>query len=751
MDIDKDLLPFKDNKNIGSVNFFSYIVWAMASAEDGCSRPLGLPPVQRTALWTPKHVLGLWDSILRGMPIGMFYLIHNDGKKRRTFYDNVRRAGSTVSDWAGGYDLLDGQQRTRAMMLAMRSPKEEGRCLWVELGAGKKGRIDLRLTTRSQPFGYDIEGSKLSLERRRKARESFDGLTGGPSEMKVPDAAGGTRRAYDHELFDLELERSKTRPPYPAGAVAAVPLGELIFCFQKANGDAGSFKESILSASTEAVGIAESIERLLPALEVLSRTEIPLVLVKQPESAHADSEWLLNLFERIGSGGVPLSEAERLYSIYKYHEPYVHDTVISIEDDIGRVLTPTQIAGTGLRIAAAKQSRPSFDIPGVAAFAKAMDDTNDSDFKEELHRLIPPSVGAISLHGSLKSTFQTLYKILSYNQDSNKTGIPKVMLVELPHQLIQVLTYWIELAKKSSPDLKDDDFTDGRVRSDVIRFCLFWYLCGNNDKAARQAFRVLHERDKQQGINVLLGGFPGRHLYDALTAEGRDRCALSLVRPNAFRRYGTHEATEQWRSWKARFEREDFEEPTKTEASTRDLFRTWWGSGGKMLLWLQRQYLALEFKDYDPSTDRDDEKPYDLDHIQPKAAFDFHWNGMMEMFDEPLIDLYQTSFYYGRDQLGNSIGNYRWIGSSVNRSNGDMNILEKLNLKTFEASHADLWINSAFNIGDETVRQTWSVAGGEGKWSATRLLAFQQAVEERAMWLYEEFWRSAGFDEWFPG
>lgn len=673
-------------------------------------------------------------------------------KKRRTFYDNDRRAGSTVSGWAGGYDLLDGQQRTRAMMLAMRSPKEEGRCLWVDLGASKDKRIDLRLTTRSQPFGYDTEGSKLSLERRRKARESFDGLIGGPSETKVRDAAGGTRRAYDHELFDLELEQSKTRPPHPAGAVAAVPLGELIFHFQKANGDAESFKESILPASREALGVAESMERLLAAFEVLSRTEIPLVLVEQPESAHADSEWLLNLFERIGSGGIPLSEAERLYSIYKYHEPYVHDTIISIEDDVGRVLTSTQIAGTGLRLAAASQSRPSFDIPGVAAFAKAMDDTNDSDFKNELHRLIPLSVGAISLHGSLKSTFQTLYRILSYDSVSNKAGIPKVMLVKLPHQLIHVLTYWIELTKKSSPGLTDNDFTTERIQLNVIRFCIFWHLCANNnDKAARQAFRVLHEQDKQGSINFFLVGFPGRRLYEALTAEGRDRCALSLVGPNAFRGYGTHEATEQWRSWKARFERDDFEGQAKTETNTRDLFRTWWNSGGKMLLWLQRQYLEFEFRDYDPSTDRDDEKPYDLDHIQPKSAFDFNWLGWTPMFDEPLKDQCQSSFYHGRYQLGDSIGNYRWIGSSINRSDGDVDLVEKLDLKAFKPGDVGRWMNSAFNIDDENVRQTWSVAGGRGKWSATRLQAFQQAVEERAMWLYEEFWRSAGFDEWFPG
>ena len=44
-------------------------LWALISENS-----LRLPPVQRTALWTPKQVLDLWDSLLRGLPIGCFYL-----------------------------------------------------------------------------------------------------------------------------------------------------------------------------------------------------------------------------------------------------------------------------------------------------------------------------------------------------------------------------------------------------------------------------------------------------------------------------------------------------------------------------------------------------------------------------------------------------------------------------------------------------------------------------------------------------
>lgn len=530
--------------NISGIKFFEYVRWVEASAGLNCREPLGLPPVQRTALWTPRHVLGLWDSLLRGMPIGMFYLVPGAStSKRRSIFANGDRASLTVEDRGGGYDLLDGQQRTRAMMLALRTPKDEGRCLWVDLGAAVEADdsiVPTRLTTKSQPFGYDAEGRKLGLDARRAARDAFDGDINGPAECRVPTQDRiGTRRAYDHELFDLEVNRSPSqRPPKPARATqAALPLQELLVLWEETKNDEERFRAELQSRASPAYIVAASLDALVSAFERLDCAEIALILVKQPNSdvMRNDAEWLLRLFERIGAGGVPLSNAERLFSIYKHHEPYVHDTVAAIEASVGRVMPATEIAGTALRIAAAQAKEPAFAVPDVKTFAKMMA-TGQSAFRDELDRLLPKANTILS--GSLADVFQDWFSILSYDQTYNPRGLPKVMLVELPSEPIQVMAYWVVLARAAGADLsafsaqnesiRRGVIHDETIRGEMIRFALFWHLCSsNNPRGGVQAFRFLRKwADGLRAHPDNVTSFPGRELYRTLT--GDDRSALSL-------------------------------------------------------------------------------------------------------------------------------------------------------------------------------------------------------------------------------
>ena len=81
-----------------------------------------MPPVQRSAVWRPTEVVDLWDSVMRGLPIGVFYLVdaNDDGRK------GVLNGKTTPVPYAG-FDLLDGQQRVRALLLGIRNYSEEKR------------------------------------------------------------------------------------------------------------------------------------------------------------------------------------------------------------------------------------------------------------------------------------------------------------------------------------------------------------------------------------------------------------------------------------------------------------------------------------------------------------------------------------------------------------------------------------------------------------------------------------------------
>ncbi|MDE2200956.1 MAG: DUF262 domain-containing protein [Rhodospirillales bacterium] len=74
--------------NVSSLKLLDFLDWVTESVGWTAGRKppkfgvLLLPPVQRSAVWRPKQVLDLWDSILRGLPIGIFYLVEQDDKFR---------------------------------------------------------------------------------------------------------------------------------------------------------------------------------------------------------------------------------------------------------------------------------------------------------------------------------------------------------------------------------------------------------------------------------------------------------------------------------------------------------------------------------------------------------------------------------------------------------------------------------------------------------------------------------------------
>ena len=288
---------------------------------------------------------------------------------------------------------------------------------------------------------------------RRAAREAFDG----PAVLHVHENTS-VRRAYDHELFDLQISKSG-RPPVPAKTSgAAIPLNELILLWEKSEGVESGFKQSArekvaagfdISAGLDGL-VSAALDDLVVAFRKLDKAEIALLLVKQPtvDAAAPDADWLLRLFERIGTGGVPLSNAERLYSIYKFHEPFIHDTVTAIEQDpaVRRSMPPTEIVGTALRIASAqKPVDPAFNIPDTKVFAKEMAG-KASSLRAELHKLLPLSAETAIYEGLLKNTLHLLFEIIVYDKQMNPQGIPRVMLVELPSELLQVMTYWVVLS-----------------------------------------------------------------------------------------------------------------------------------------------------------------------------------------------------------------------------------------------------------------------------------------------------------------
>lgn len=133
---------------------------------------LRIPNIQRGLVWDPIQVELLWDSILRGFPIGSMLVLHHEG--------------SSSSD-----EILDGQQRANAIIngfdiKGLISKTEDSTqitpksILWYDLAyipstdKDEERRIHrICLTNTAHPWGFPTDGSKkLGAEERRNAIEA---------------------------------------------------------------------------------------------------------------------------------------------------------------------------------------------------------------------------------------------------------------------------------------------------------------------------------------------------------------------------------------------------------------------------------------------------------------------------------------------------------------------------------------------------------------------------------------------------
>ncbi len=332
----------------------------------------------------------LWDSLFRGLPIGSFYLTPRAAGPVRDL-----GGGRIVVDGRPGHDLFDGQQRTRALLLGVCGPDLDGRCLWVDLAPRAKHRI--HLTARSQPFGYDANtGQKLSRSDRVAARQDLERQL-----LLVHRPGAAAPAAYDHEIFDLLLGGlgSFRRLPRPHKASdSTFRLDELLTAWRSEAGPSGlSALERYVTERGFGPGGDLALDELDAAFSWLARGEVALLRV-DPDAFTGDAararESLLMLFDRIGAGGTPLSNDERLYSIFKHHDPRVHNAVLEIHAAVGRVMAPTKIVVSALRLASALSKDGATSVPDVVAFARIMGETvpETAPFRETLAELIPTDV-----------------------------------------------------------------------------------------------------------------------------------------------------------------------------------------------------------------------------------------------------------------------------------------------------------------------------------------------------------------------
>ena len=100
-----------------------------------------IPPLQRGLVWNAARMEALWDSVLRGIPIGAISIRNNE--------------------------IFDGQQRTHAISVGLNGgcSKEDEEILWLDLSPNGKKRVRkfyFRTTTLAHPWGYQLNDDEAN-------------------------------------------------------------------------------------------------------------------------------------------------------------------------------------------------------------------------------------------------------------------------------------------------------------------------------------------------------------------------------------------------------------------------------------------------------------------------------------------------------------------------------------------------------------------------------------------------------------
>lgn len=684
---------------------------------------IALPMIQRGSVWKPHQIIDLWDTLLRGMPVGslMAQPLCKDEKVRRIGGNDL----VPIPD-GGGLSLLDGQQRTLSMLIPWEKDVPMDKKVWVDFGDNPQDEhlYRLRITTENHPFGFQkaSPSSRLSLGDRNKARSAHN------------DTYQDDKGKESKEVF----KNSK-----PWGSVFPIDLAELISLWKKYKD-----KDICITIVLEKIKneknseIEVRVRSFYQSLERLFSLQIPIIKVgSEMFESDGDAEDgqsqgdiappLAVLFKRIGTGGTALTDADYVYSLIKYRLPDAYTLVEKLhgKHNTASLLSATNLVMSAVRLAAAElnDSLPLGDKRRVTDW--------ESPSKRDFHsllkrgenflegRLTPLIAVNTQEHGPLIDAFKVLSDLLEYRNDKD-IGLPKYAFPLIQRPLVQVLLRWIRQVQLHHPN-DIENICEGN-RPDIIRFVLYWRVFVLDAKdASRLAFDVLA---KNESPNV----FPDKIIYEKLV-EKEER-AIRITTPDAIKHIAFSAEDAKLRGWR----RFDTKETSSEEKRKIKLYNRWWGHGGHVhpiLLWLQRDFVS-SFSG-DPMAGRDDETPYDYDHILPAA----YWYDKRSIQISELCEDDDANW-----RVGNSIGNLRVWGSSDNRSDGDDSPAEKI-LDREDSS--DILVQSAIKHEHRDFWQTCSGEKGKGRvWNSTRVKVFQQAVEERAFALYKSYYNDLGFDVW---
>ncbi|SFI85917.1 DUF262 domain-containing protein [Myroides guanonis] len=602
------------------------------------SSPVTLPAIQRGFVWKPKQVEDLWDSIMRGYPIGSFLVSRNVDK----------------------FDLMDGQQRATTIFIAHYNPFDTNGLgkiwslkiipvLWIDIKPISKpdtSKYSFRLITNSHPWGYQSKenNKKLSVSDRRNALEIF---------REDEKNKSGYTTFSNSTVFPYDC----TFPIPFCFFLKADDYDDVIKSIEDYLPDNIRTKEKKFSNKDDYLKLLKGdlksqIEEILITTRKIKNKKINYDIIENETLNEEEKQDNPTLFIRLNSSGTALTGDDLIYSIYKSIFP---DAKKLVEEINLNFIQPVQIISLATRITASKLDKNTFTRKmSVRDFQRRIKDDN---FKSKLNNILS--------NKTFKELFQKAIDILSCKNNDQFIGeIPPILIktfIKRNQELFLFFIYWLHINKEK--DLTDE--IKFKMTSKLFLFSWFnfknekllWEEKINNTDFWEEPINEMMRWKNEYGIQLLLPPdmlreyYKQEHIVNKFKLQDEHRWGLDLN--------GVGEKIIEY-----------YQEIKIKELENHISNEYFWKlinnlhSNRQLLLFVQREYINTEFTDFNNLEDLEDtDTPWDWDHIYPDS-----WHNGKHNINK------------GIKEWNNNIGNYRVLSLEQNRSeNNNLSPAERLN------------------------------------------------------------------------
>ena len=595
-----------------------------------------IPAFQRGLVWNAAQIEVLWDSIMRGIPIGAFSLLPKRGNEQYAKSDGA-------SD--GGYFLLDGQQRANAIALGYKQfpagDNENDSILWLDIipDESVKKRSNRKfffyVTTPARPWGYRIDDANGENRAGRVSVAQY-------------------RAALDKIEHKSMASKPATSQLWPVCARLPVPVSVLRNLSpdnQSADGiiSAGGdtrwvahFKRvlnEITIGDNSANGEALAVEIKGICKRLAETDDVCIMAMVAPDSIAADREngesdgdtsEIALYFSRLNRGGTMPDREDLDYSILKSILPKLH----VIDECAKDRMHPSRLAHLAMLAFLSTETEQGW---------------KRSLTRKDIMDLRNKPAFADYIVAGLRQDIESIDRWILYKTGDVEFGMPKYLRTQISRQQPNLYRFLLIIALKIRKRrvVASADFAKAMT---ALCTTLAWF---GNDSALN--FAKLAKVVDEIAASVSDGAAVKRMLGEWMGIQIENE---ALVPPPTLEYFQKIEKATA--SGDMNTVREAWSDLSQSDAANRIWY--WQDNGGRgrgVVLYACRRYMESEFGDYDPAAAvwNEDSRPWDYDHIVPQA-----W----------LKGTYHGEHHELVHKFLNSIGNIAPIPFGANRSKHDV-------------------------------------------------------------------------------